>query len=91
MPDLVQVRVDAHAPPQDQRIVFQGIDEIFQKNGPLKYLRVAFYPQFAPTVLGNGQNILADRIAGVGDEVELKNFAILLQKSIVIFLPAEAV
>ena len=81
VPELVEIGIDSHSPPQDDRVEVSGIDEILEKYRPFEYLRVALDTDARPCILRDAQNGLAQRIAVVGDQVELEALAVLLEPS----------
>jgi len=75
MPDLIQVRIDAHLPAQNQGVKIQFVDAFLNKNRPLQQVGADIDPDFFPAVLSNGQYGFTQFVAAVADQGKLEPFA----------------
>ena len=88
MPQLIQIGIHAHAPPEHHRVEIRGIDEVLQKHRPFKILRIALHADFLPGILRDRHDVLANGIAAVRDEVELEHLAVLFKPAVGVEAPA---
>ncbi len=89
VPDLIEIRVDAHQPAEDDRVETAGIDEVLEKHRPLEHLGVDLDADALPAVLSDGKYCLSDQVSVVGDEIELEDLAVFLQPALGVLTPAE--
>ena len=79
MPDLVEVRVQAHAPAEDDRVEIELVDVLSDEHGPLDLRESDFYADLLPGVLHHGADGAPDLVAVVRHQVEGQGLAVLHQ------------
>src|SRR5210317_1098445 len=88
MPDLIEVRLNAHAPAKYQSVEVQLVYSLLDEPGPLEQVCSNVNAYLTPGVLGYRQDRLADIVALVGDQGKLKPLAVFLQPPILVTVPA---
>ena len=76
MPDLIKVRIDPHLPSEHQGVKILLVHPLPYEYRPFQKVGPHVDADLSPRVLGDGQHGLSNVVAAVGDEGELKGFAV---------------
>ena len=87
VPNLEQVGIHRHHPPQDDGVKIRLVDAFFDKYRPFQQIGAHIDTDLFPGILGNSQNRLSAVIAAVGDQGEFKALAVLFKPAVLIGCP----